>query len=318
MVAFVLGGEDSRYKVERVFPTEAEMDAGDFFLTGPVQFSLYEDRLYVLDAGEFQVLVFSADGEYLRWFGGRGDDLGSFRFPTAISVEGERVMVADRKSRIQVFDLDGRYQREFETRAHLYAFLNLGDRVFALAESEAREHFFALWSLNGRRLAKIVAAPELGVDPGLFDMQVMLKKRGDRVFALRVHGSGFRIFSTSGETLHRGALQFQPQKDAEYNAVRQLAYHTSFDVMEDFLVTSFMARGHARLNIFGLDGLFHGLRRLELPGLAREGDVVEIGDMRLQRKVAKGGLEGWFLVTRPKTALVKISFARGWERSSGE
>ncbi len=305
------GGEAPFYQVTRVFPGEAEMDAGDFFLTRPIQFDLSADRLYLLDPGESQVLVFDDAGDYIKRFGGRGETLGSLRFPEAISVARDRVMVADRKSRIQVFDLAGNYLREFEARAHLHGFLNLGDRVFALAENDELEHFFALWSLNGRRLAKFSNEPEAGIDPGLFDMRAMLKARGDRLYALRIHGPQLRVFSASGERLPGKSLQFQPEKDEEYRAVRQLAHHTAFDVVEKWLVTSFMARGHARLNVFDLNGLFHGAFRLELEGIATPEDGVEIGDMRFEGSPEEG-LVGWFLVTRPKMTMVKVAFSEGW------
>ncbi len=51
---------------------------------------------------------------FVTAWGGKGDGPGQFNDPTGIAVAGDEVFVADaRNGRIQVFDLDGTFKRQF-------------------------------------------------------------------------------------------------------------------------------------------------------------------------------------------------------------
>jgi len=70
--------------------------------------------LYVLDAGSFRVLVFDAEGNFMRQIGGQGDGPGEITFPTGLVVTNTgSVVVADMgRSAFTVFSRDGTYQRQ--------------------------------------------------------------------------------------------------------------------------------------------------------------------------------------------------------------
>jgi DNA-binding beta-propeller fold protein YncE len=75
-----------------------------------------EGDLYVCDGyGNARVHKFSADGRLLFSWGEPGSAPGQFRIPHGIAVDRQgQVYVADREnSRIQVFDSDGKYLREW-------------------------------------------------------------------------------------------------------------------------------------------------------------------------------------------------------------
>ena len=64
--------------------------------------------------GESRVLMFDADGTFLRTWGGEGSGPGQFKVPHAIVVDPDGLLhVADRSNeRIQVFDAQGNFMRE--------------------------------------------------------------------------------------------------------------------------------------------------------------------------------------------------------------
>ena len=64
--------------------------------------------------GESRVLMFDANGEFIKTWGGEGAGAGQFSVPHSIVVNAEGLLyVADRSNqRIQVFDADGNYVRE--------------------------------------------------------------------------------------------------------------------------------------------------------------------------------------------------------------
>jgi hypothetical protein len=83
--------------------------------------------LYVADAQDCAIKVFSKAGRFLRSFGRRGRGPGELTFPSGVAVAGDRVFVADKlNARIQAFERDGRPAGGFPVRF-------LPDRIHALA-----------------------------------------------------------------------------------------------------------------------------------------------------------------------------------------
>lgn len=89
-------------------------------------------RLFISDGyGNARILEYAADGNRVKVWGSAGTGPGQFNIPHGIATQGNTIYVADRgNSRIQRFDLDGRYLGEWT---------NLG-RPFALKVSGG-----ALW-----------------------------------------------------------------------------------------------------------------------------------------------------------------------------
>lgn len=67
-------------------------------------------RLYVVETVKGEVDVLDLNGVELFKIGKRGNENGTFNFPTQICVTGGRVYVTDTlNARVQIFDLDGRF-----------------------------------------------------------------------------------------------------------------------------------------------------------------------------------------------------------------
>ena len=66
-------------------------------------------NVYALGTFNDAVFKFNSQGKFLTRFGSAGSELGQFRAPSSIAVDGQgRVYVGDIKG-IQVFDSNGRY-----------------------------------------------------------------------------------------------------------------------------------------------------------------------------------------------------------------
>ncbi len=74
-------------------------------------------KVYVVDAGNNRVAVFSGAGKFLLAFGGKGEGNGEFADPVGIGTDAQgRVYVADSGNRrIQIFDANGRFGGSFRT-----------------------------------------------------------------------------------------------------------------------------------------------------------------------------------------------------------
>jgi len=84
-----------------------------------IAFDPENNRLYVADTLDNQIVVFDDDGVQLNAFGSRGGAAGEFNFPTSLTLHGNFLYVNDTMNfRIQAFTLDG---------APLSSFGELGD-----------------------------------------------------------------------------------------------------------------------------------------------------------------------------------------------
>jgi len=84
-------------------------DKDDVF-SRPVSISHDRDAVYVIDAEENEVRVFSKTGAFIRAFGRKGQGPGEFDSPADLDVSGDRIYITDRfNKRVQVLDKKGGY-----------------------------------------------------------------------------------------------------------------------------------------------------------------------------------------------------------------
>ena len=186
-------------------------------------------------------------------WGGKGHAPGQFDDPTGIAVAGEEVFVADsRNDRIQVFDLQGRFKRQFGSAGaalgQLGRPMNLAVRDGRLYVAEYVNDRIQVFGLDGTPRA-IIGGP--GSGPGQFNAPggVALAPNGDlivadfynqRVQQLKPDGSFVRQWGTTDEIGIRGG---------EFN------YPTDVAVGADGTV--FVADGYNdRIQAFAADGAF--------------------------------------------------------------
>jgi hypothetical protein len=132
---------DRRKATEVTVPANESDEA---VLGRPVALSLAADRLYIADALDCAVKVFSKDGRFLGSFGRKGQGPGELSFPSGVTVAGAEIIVADKLNfRIQVFDGQGRTRGSFKVPF-------APDRVFALGAQK----LLATGNPTGRRKAE--------------------------------------------------------------------------------------------------------------------------------------------------------------------
>ncbi|WP_424952398.1 protein kinase domain-containing protein [Deinococcus sp.] len=91
---------------------------GEDELLQPVSIAVQGDRVYVLDAEAFHVVVFSASGQFLRRFGGRGQGQGRFEAPRvlAASPTGDVYVLDSGNREVQRFSPEGAYVSRYAFR----------------------------------------------------------------------------------------------------------------------------------------------------------------------------------------------------------
>ena len=75
----------------------------------PLAMALDGGRLYIADALDCAVKIFSTDGRYLGSLGRKGQGPGELSFPSGVCVSGGAIAVADKMNfRVQLFDREGK------------------------------------------------------------------------------------------------------------------------------------------------------------------------------------------------------------------
>jgi hypothetical protein len=104
-------GTSDRQAVRRskaVEVTVTENEAGAAVLGRPLALACDADHLYIADALDCAVKIFSKEGRFLRSFGRKGEGPGELSFPSGVSAAGDSIAVADQfNHRIQIYDGEG-------------------------------------------------------------------------------------------------------------------------------------------------------------------------------------------------------------------
>jgi DNA-binding beta-propeller fold protein YncE len=111
-----VSGEDDKHFNK---PTDVAIaDNGDFFVSDGY--------------GNSRVVKFDKDGKYLMAWGKKGKGEGEFNLPHAVRIDSKGLLyVADRENdRVQVFDQQGKFQRQFGGFAPFGLFLTKIDELF--------------------------------------------------------------------------------------------------------------------------------------------------------------------------------------------
>ncbi len=108
--------ESEQWQLVEEFRVGSVWDSADEAVAAPRNNSVTlgpNGQIFVLEYRATRVLVFSADGDFVRSFGGSGEGPGEFRGPHALAWDGaDRLWVADGlNGRYHVFDSTGTFQR---------------------------------------------------------------------------------------------------------------------------------------------------------------------------------------------------------------
>jgi hypothetical protein len=115
-VALTTGGprhEGEIFAYERTLVIRPDPAIAESVMYSPYWMAMAEDgRIFVGDMGDRQVVVFSAEGEYLYRIGRRGQGPGEFQRVTFVDVDGDVLWVTD-GYRNHAFELDGTFIETF-------------------------------------------------------------------------------------------------------------------------------------------------------------------------------------------------------------
>jgi len=170
-----------------------------------------DGRVYVVDAGNRRVSVFTSTGRYLFSF--RDTDKGQLRAPVNVAIKGSEVWVTDRRYRaIYIFDLEGKYLRTFKPKNEAkFAWGPLAltfDKSGALRSTDVGitdKHRVIYFSTEGSRtvtFGKTVQANSLLESPSefFFPSGIAVADNGD-VYVSDSNNRRIQVFTPKGEMI---------------------------------------------------------------------------------------------------------------------
>jgi DNA-binding beta-propeller fold protein YncE len=127
-------------------------------------------RLFISDGyGNARILEYSADGKRVKVWGSAGTGPGQFQIPHGIAYQGNTLFVADRgNSRVQRFDLDGRYLGEWTNLGRPFALKVAGGALWIATmltkESQTKPAILKVDLPNGKVLGQIESPGPHSID----------------------------------------------------------------------------------------------------------------------------------------------------------
>jgi len=207
--------------VREIKPGGADAAAGNaasIYFARPVAVTFDQAEIFVLDARDHEVKVFSKDGNFRFSFGAKGQGPGEFNVPCDMDILGDKIYIADGGNRrVQVMNKRGEYLSGFNTGFFPWRILALEDeRIIVVPLPSGRSGGDkVLHCLNSRGEPVWTALDSLS--PGdstlqAIENQVFIRKAGGgEFFALRpVNDSFIRRLDSSGAVLTETGI------DAEY------------------------------------------------------------------------------------------------------
>ncbi len=164
---------------------------GEKELQTPVGLAFDQDkqRLFVTDASQHSVKVFSPDGVLLGEFGKRGDQKGEFYHPLGITVnqDNEILVVDSFHFAVQVFDMEGNYRSSFGSTTKGLGSLARPRGIAVDADNQiyvtdALKNNVQIFDAQGRSL---LAFGSRGLGPGQFRLPAgICVTADDRIFVV--------------------------------------------------------------------------------------------------------------------------------------
>ena len=176
-------------------------------LLRPVGLAMIGPELYVLDAESCAVSVFTAQGKFVRRFGGRGSGMGRFAQPAAIAASpaGEIYVLDHGSCEVQRFSAQGEYLSRYAFR------LDRGSEGLRLLEGlsvDAAGNVYIVDSV-ARKLRRVGADGSSGTafaletlvgEPADATWLLQVSEQG-QIYAVRQGGQVLRTYSPAGDLL---------------------------------------------------------------------------------------------------------------------
>jgi len=169
-----------------------------------------EGNIFILDAEDYCVKKFTADGKYVSRFGRQGQGPGEFQYPMTIDCRGQSLLVTSMPSVFHLFDLNGQYIDLFRAPQYQGISMKLMNSNHAVAysmsprgENTTQNKILRIYDLQGKVLR------EFG-EPFLVDnansswtanFLAIAVDHQDNIFISFIHQNRIEKYSGSGKLL---------------------------------------------------------------------------------------------------------------------
>jgi hypothetical protein len=283
-----------RFAAESLALENARSDEACLIL--PVDLTYDAGTIYVVDAQDCAVKLFSKQGRFMKAVGRKGQGPGELSFPSGVSAVGGRIYVADKLNRrIQILDASGRHLRSFAVPFAPDKVLALGkNRILVTHNPSGRsgsekmlhafdDRGFLLWEkLDSRTSGDPIAdafANMILVNPGTRGGFYVVFKSRERAI-LRFDGGGQFLGRIETDARH-AVKNLRLAGVGESRVIPGFCWASAFDRDHLFLLAPREMDGGdlgpgAEISVINLEGRLESLVHLPFPvtRMAVEGDRI--------------------------------------------
>lgn len=287
-------------KIKNIFPTEEEMLKDEFVLGKGINFEIHNNKIYFCSQFEDEIVVFDIDGNYLARIGNFGQGPGDFSRPLDIFIYKDKIFISDNgNARIQVFSLDGEFERQIKIINIMSDFVILKDKIFILSTDRTglidrdNAYIFKIFNMKGELLKTIKKSFTSKYNNFIYDNQVILRLVNNSIHCLQQYGTTYRIYNDNGELQKEFHLSLNPLEDKEYKKIKYLWAYKTFCVHDNKIFASYVGKGKIIINVFDMEGkyLFSYLNN------QNNNELYSISDMKIIKRNKKKYI--YLLLTEP-------------------
>ncbi len=203
------------FNQEKLFQTEEiKLETGRGFYNYfplPVEIKYDPESIFILDADDHDIKIFSKSGGYQAKIGRKGRGPGEFDMPSGMDLFNEKLYVADKMNRrIQVLDKKGKYINGFKTKFSPEDIVVLkSDRIVVsylplIEKTEAQ--MIACFNQQGELLWRKFDSYDSG--DRIYDvfrnrLDIEITKNGELVVAKKNNDRNIYFFDTEGILFHK-------------------------------------------------------------------------------------------------------------------
>ncbi|HUT08419.1 MAG TPA: 6-bladed beta-propeller [Candidatus Latescibacteria bacterium] len=215
IIVIPLPSRTKEIRLLRFFPTEKDEAQGVFFSRAQDISLDPQGRIYVTDVKANQVLVFDAEGRFIRKIGGPGQGPGEFDMAGRALWTSSGLAVLDRSnSRVQYFDDRGWFSKSLKlTKSYIEMAIGTDGTIFAFNMRGGPGGMIDAIDADGRAHTSYGNPPQALSDGASPRVCWLSMSPRDELFVAYWFSPVVQVYSAAGELRSVFEIQYKPMQD---------------------------------------------------------------------------------------------------------
>lgn len=178
---------------EKLIYKFGEYGTTDDKITVPRGIAVYQNEIYVVDAGNYRIQVFDQKGNFIRKWGSYGNQDGQFLRALNILIIEDKVYITDYiKNQIQIFDLNGKFLKKWDNIISPLILITCNNLLYVLSYKTQQ---ILVFNKEGVMVNKWGGT---GKDAGKFNYAVCIATTNNIIYVADKFNNRIQVFDYKG------------------------------------------------------------------------------------------------------------------------